>query len=83
MFLKKTPAKKTLRPTKTADLHTAISTLPFAFVRSRDRARTGARFSGLRPRRRPRGTGRGAASGQLVHAGGCGGGSVFSRACVD
>ena len=75
MFLKKTPAKKTLRPTKTAELHTAISTLPFAFVRSRDRARARAHDS--------LGSARGAASGQLVHAGGCGGGSVFSRACVD
>ena len=79
MFLKKTPAKKTLRPTKTdtqtAELHTAISTLPFAFVRSRDRARARAHES--------LGAGRAPAFGQLVHAGGCGGGGVFSRAVVD
>ena len=74
MFLKKTPAKKTLCPTKTPELHTAISTLPFAFVRSRDRARARAHDS--------LGSGRGAASGQLVHAGGCGGGGVFARAGV-
>ena len=77
MFLKTDPAKKSLKnpPTKTAELHTAISTLPFAFVRSRDRARARAHDS--------LGSGRGAASGQLVHAGGCGGGCVFSRARVD
>ena len=46
MFLKKTlhnPAKKpsslSLLVPQSVELHTAISTLPFAFVRSRDRAR--------------------------------------------
>ena len=51
MFLKKTlhnPAKNphtNPRPTKPAELHTAISTLPFAFVRTRVRARARAHDS--------------------------------------
>ena len=56
MFLKKSPAqpcKKNPRPTKPAELHTAISTPPFAFVRPRDRARHETLGSG-------RGAGRGA-----------------------
>jgi hypothetical protein len=55
MFLKKSPAqpcKKNPRPTKPAELHTAISTPPFAFVRPRDRARHETLGSG-------RGAGRG------------------------
>ena len=47
------PCKKNPRPTKPAELHTAISTLPFAFVRPRDRARHETLGSG-------RGAGRGA-----------------------
>ena len=55
MFLKKTctTLQKNPRPTKPAELHTAISTPPFAFVRPRDRARHETLGSG-------RGAGRGA-----------------------
>ena len=55
MFLKKTctTLQKNPRPTKPAELHTAISTPPFAFVRPRVRARAETLGSG-------RGAGRGA-----------------------